>query len=344
MFLAPVISSPLAGLKTPPTRLLIAKWGRNDGVNGSFTVGQKTRRILPAVQAALGLDSIKLDFEHNTVPGTEAFKAEKEPRNIAANARLAVVDGEGIYAEDIQWTPHGIKSITEGLHSDLSPTIKTDDAGEVVLMHSAALCRHGSVPDLRVFNTADLLSATQLKTFSATVNQPETTPTMDQYKKLLLMLLGLAETATDTDIETAAKAAAEKLKAPAEEKKPETEAAAEETDKTLETHSAKIAEQGKVINLLVKRLDDSERENILSKAIMAGKLVPHGIDKLDNEQLKSVIDGLEAGVVPLAQRTPDKLKTFSVSSLTTQPNSADETVRKGLGIPKEVWDKQTAAA
>jgi len=340
MFLAPVIASPLAGLKTPPSRLLIAKWGRNDSVNGSFTVGEKTARFLPSMQKLLGFDTVQIDFEHNTVPGTAAFKADKEPRNIAADVSLSVVPGEGIYAEGIKWTPHGVKSITEGLHPDISPTIKTDDHGEVVFMHSAGLCRQGAVPDLKVFSAADLLTADQLQTFSATLNQPATTPIMD-YKKLLLLILGIAETATDTEIETAAKAAAEKLKAAPVE--PAAPVADPETATTLETHSATITKQGQTIDLLVKRLDDAERQNILGAAVMAGKLVPHGIDKLSNEQLKDVLDGLESGVVPLAQRTPEKLKTFAVSSI-APANSADEIVRKQLGISQETWTKHTAAA
>lgn len=355
MFLAPVIPASLAGLKEPPKRLLIAKWGRNESTKGGFTVGAKTKRLLPAVQAALGFDTIALDFEHNTVPGTPAYEQEKEPRNVAAHSALSVVEGEGIYVENPQWTPHGIKSITEGLHPDLSPTIKTDEAGEVVFVHSAALCRQGAATDLKIFSTADLLSAAQLRAFSATIAadspasaepaagkpslphslNPSLPQPMDP-KALLLTLLGLAETATDAEIETAAKAAAEKLKGTAAPEKDEATAA------TVETHSVTIKQQGEVIAALTKRLDASDRQDLLGAAILAGKLIPNGVDKLDNAALKVVLDGLEANVVPLAQRTPEKLKTFSVAAQLTAETGADDNVRKALGISKEAWAKHAA--
>jgi phage I-like protein len=346
MFLAPRLPSPLAGLKSPPERLLIAKWGLNESVNGNFRVGEKTAKFLPALQKLLGFDTVKLDFEHNTVPGTAAYKADKEPRNIAADARLAVVPGEGIYAEGLKWTPHGVKSVTEGLHSDLSPTIKTDDDGEVVFIHSAGLCRQGAVTDLRVFSAGEILTPEQLRTFSATIN-PNPASSMD-YKKLLIILLGLDANAADADIETAATSFAETAKTHTTtlktlgEKITALEQAAAKAGEN-KTHAPEIEQLNTKLAALEKSTAGSERSQLVAEAIRAGKIVPHGaaIDQLSNEQFKAVLDSLPVDQVPLAQRTPEGLKTFSAARPESDSASA---VRKALNLSKEAWDKHSQAA
>lgn len=352
VFLAPRLPSPLAGLKQPPARLLIAKWGVNESANGNFTVGEKTARFLPQLQNLLGFDTVKLDFEHNTVPGTAAYKADKEPRNIAADARLSVVPGEGIYAEGIAWTPHGVKSVTEGLHSDLSPTVKTDENGEVVFIHSAALCRQGAVTDLRVYSAADLLNPAQLATFSATIN-PNPESSMD-YKLLLTTLLGLAADATDADIEAAAKAFGEKTTATSEAVETHATtlkalgdklAALEQAVKAAgnQTHAPDLKPLNDKLAAIEKQQAAQERDALTRQAIAAGKIVPHGaaIDALDNTAFKALLDSLQPDQVPLSQRTPEGLKAFSASTLNAEDPVAAK-MRAAAGIKKEDWDKHAA--
>jgi phage I-like protein len=315
MFLAPLIPSAAAGLKDMPSRLKIANWGRNEGVNGSFTVGPKTAKFLPMLQKALGFDTVALDFEHNTVPGTPAYKADKEPRNVAAHAPISVISGEGLFLTGLKWTPEGTKSISEGLHPDLSPAVKTDDAGEVIFIHSAALCRQGSVADLKVFSAADVFSAEQLACFSALTTPVKSTSTMD-YKKLLCLMLGVAETATDTEIEAGAKAFA--AKAPA-----------------VETFNTSLA-------TLQKRLDQIERDGLVAQAIAAGKIVPHSVTGLTNEQFAALLKDLPGDQVPVGQRTAEGVKVFS-AALTTADASGDAAVRKLLRIPEATWNKHNPA-
>lgn len=347
MFLAPRMPSPLAGLKVPPARLLVAKWGLNESTNGNFRVGEKTAKFLPALQKLLGYDTVKLDFEHNTVPGTAAYKADKEPRNIAADARLSVVPGEGIYAEGITWTPHGVKSVTEGLHSDLSPTIKTDDDGEVVFIHSAALCRQGAVTDLRVYSAGDILSAEQLRTFSATIN-PQPAPSMD-YKKLLTILLGLEANAADADIETAAKAFADNTKTHSATLKTlnETITALKQQigDGKATAHSVDLKPLEEKLAALEKSQATAERAALTTAAIGVGKIVPHGaaIDALDNAAFKALLDSLPADQVPLAQRTPEGLKAFTPATHLAA-DSVAEKMRTTLGVSKEDWAKHQKSA
>ncbi len=327
MFFSPAATTSLAGLKEVPPRLVIAKWGKNESANGDFFITHTTAKVLPALQKLLGFEEITIDFEHNTVPGTAAYKADKEPRNVAAqNARLRVVEGEGLVAEGLKWTPSGEKSVKEGLHPDLSPTVKTNDRGEVVFVHSAALCRQGAVSDLRVHSAADIFDAEKLSLFSAalssTQSPAQTTTTMD-YKKLLTILLGLAPNASDADIEAACNTYNESMTA-------------------MKTHGATLTALQGSMTALVQRLEKSDRERLIAEAIAAGKLVPHGaeIDKLPLDAFKAVLDSIPAGVVPLNQRTPEGLKTHA-ASFTTQSSStaADAEVARQMGNDPEKLKK-----
>lgn len=343
MFIAPRFPSPLAGLKEPPPRLLIAKWGKNESANGNFTVGSKTKKFLPALQKLLGFDTVALDFEHNTVPNTEAYKADKEPRNVAGHAGLEVVEGEGIYAHGVRWTPHGVKSITEGLHPDLSPTIKTDDDGEVVFVHSAALCRQGAVTDLRVFSATEILTPTQLACFSATINPP---PSAMDYKKLLTLLLGLDANAADADIETAAKKFAETTQSHATTLANLNKTLADLQKSIAAAPTAHSADALKkvddTITALNKRLDDQERAALTAQALAAGKLIPNSAAELSLEQFRKIVSELPADQVPVSQRTPEGIKTFSVS-LSATDKAAEAEVQKLLNIPKATWEKHNKA-
>jgi phage I-like protein len=137
-----------------PSRLKLLSWGRNESTKGPVIVGDKTAQVLPAIQPQLGFGKVALDFEHNTVPGTEAHKESVEPRPVAAYGVPKVVPGDGLYLEDIEWTPRGR---TEALNfADLSPAVKQDADGQVVFIHSAALTRNGSVHELSFYSAAVL--------------------------------------------------------------------------------------------------------------------------------------------------------------------------------------------
>lgn len=312
----------LAG-STPPARLLIAKWGRNESVKGPFTVNETTQKMLPVMQRQMGFDSVAADFEHNTVPGTVAYNADKEPRKVAAHGRLSVVPGEGIYLESPTWTPEGIASVTGGHHPDLSPAIKTNSAGEIVFVHSVALCRQGACTDLHVFSAG--LTDTQLQTFSATLTQHSSA--MD-YKALLLLLLGLETNSTDADITTAAKAFATKV-----------DAACKQAG-TLTTLSATVKELGEKFTALVTTGETAEREAITAAALRDGKLIPHSATTLPLASFKAIVAELPAGIVPLDQRTPAAIKTFSASIVPGSESAATaETIRKAAGLTAEEFAK-----
>ena len=78
-----------------PTRLVVAPWGTHDARGrGKVIIDQTTLSTFAASQKALRLDDqVALDFDHNTVEGTPAFKADKEPRLVAAFGTPSVEDG-----------------------------------------------------------------------------------------------------------------------------------------------------------------------------------------------------------------------------------------------------------
>ena len=336
MIFAFVAPNSLAGLGSNPlpTRLRVAKWGRNDSVKGAFTVNETTARFLPAMQKAVGFDTIFVDFEHNTVPETEAYKADKEPRKVAAHGVPRVVPGEGLWIENLRWTPEGEASVKGGHHPDLSPAIKTNDAGEVIFLHSSALCRQGAVPDLQIFSAA--LSPTQLQTFSALSSRLSTlssiSPAMD-YKTLLLLILGLDAHATDADITQAAKCFAGKLSD-----------AASQSD-TIKSMSAELKSLGEKFGGLQKGLDDAEKAKITAQAILSGKIITASVGELPLDQFRKIVAELPANQVPMDQRTVEGVKAFSASGVIAHGATQDaEEVRSKLGISKETWDKHNKAA
>ena len=317
----------LAASKELPKRLTLAKWGRNESVKGPVIVNETTVRALPRLQALAGFDEVAFDFQHNTVPGSEAFKAEQEPRKVAAFGVPEVVPGEGLFLNVKRWTPEGEDAVKNGHYPDVSPAVKFEgdaESGVVIFCHSAAACRQGAITDLHVFSAEEspkIKSA--FATFAAETGAAaaKTFTAMD-YKKLLCTILGCAETSDDAQIADAAKTFSAKLS-------------------QVNEFAAKLGDIGKKVASLETAAGTTERQALIETAIRAGKIVPFGaeVDKLSNAQLKGVLDALPADQVPLAKRTIDNVKTFSASGVQKPADDLAEKMRQAGGIKKEDWDK-----
>lgn len=327
MIIAFKTPSPFAALKELPSRILIGKWGRNEtGKGGGFTVSNRTAEILPRVQHKLSFDRVALDFQHNTCPTIDAegkTVEPKEPQKIAAMGTPEVVRGEGLFLKDLEWTTEGREAALGGHYPDLSPAVKMNDAGEVLFLHSAGLCRQGDVMDLQLFSAA--LNAGQLVKFSAAISPTVSTHQIMDHKKLLLLLLGLPETATDSDIETGAKAFAAKIGSVG----------------NVTAFSAELKTLTGSVNGLTERLEKADKDAVLAEAIRAGKIVPHSATKLGLADFTALCGELPANVVPLAQRTVEGVKTFS-ASVTSQSggdNAADAEIARQMGNSEESLKK-----
>ncbi len=309
-FRAPSLGQQLREL---PTRLLIAPWGKSESVKGPVVVNDTTVKALPRLQELTNFRRIDLDFNHNTVPGSEEFKAHPPPRKIAGKGTPEVVPGEGIYLNAIEWTPEGQEAVKNGHYDELSPAPKMNERGEILWLHSCAVVPHGAIEGLKVFSAEEpACLAGAIQTFSAEsgLNLSTHFPTMN-HKVLLCTLLGLAESATDEQIAEGVKTFSATLA-------------------TLKTFSADFA-------ALRKRLDDQERAAIKDAALRAGKIVPLTADELPIEQFRKLVSELPADQVPLDKRTPDGVKTFSSSGLADTAGATE--VRAALGISEETWKK-----
>jgi hypothetical protein len=137
--------------ETLPQRLKFFAWGENKSTDGNFRAGDKTSAELAANQKRLGFERVAIDFNHCSVPGTDTYKdllKVGQPPLIFGYGRVEAVPHDGIYLEDIIWTPLGVQHARN--FEDLSPAIQ-DDEGEVTLVHSVALTPNGKVEGLEFF-------------------------------------------------------------------------------------------------------------------------------------------------------------------------------------------------
>lgn len=262
-----------------PQRFKLLAWGDNPTASGrKARVGRKTLSVLNAAQKRSGFEEIALDFEHNTVPGTRAYKESAEPRPVAAYGTLAVVENEGVFFNVSRWTPKGL---AEALNfQDLSPAPATDETGEVIFIHSAALCRNGDIEGLR-FVTLSVETGNQEKT------------DMD-YKTMLLKLLKLPEDTPDDAIEKAVAAVVE----------PAAEVAA------MTAKVTNLATRIEALSTELQAVKDGDvkrqREAICARAAAEGKVIPLSAEQIEKTEPAVLTDMVSklAVTVPLHRRTP----------------------------------------
>lgn len=298
--------------KDLPTRLLIVPWGENKTNQGLVICNATTLADLLSNQKTAKRDRVALDFQHSTVESSKFYKGE--PAKVAAFASLEVIDGEGVYLTNIEWTAEGKEFAAGGHYPDLSPALVTNKAGEVILIHSAGLVRQGEIDGVTLFSADALNSITQ--PISSTMNP----------KALLIKILGLSEDATDDQITSAAEAFGK----------------TEEVPEDVKAMSARLATVEGTIKTFTAASEKNERENLIRTATASGKVIPLSADEIGETPVKilsAMIDKLPV-TVPLEGRT-GVVKEFS-SGINNDP-VADQ-IRENLGISKEAWNKHNQAA
>jgi phage I-like protein len=327
----------LAGGKLP-TRLKLLNWGDNKTVMGVVTVGPETVASLAVNQAARGYDRVALDFDHQTVPGSDTY--QKDPVKVAAYGTPSVIPGDGLYLENIQWTPAG-QEFAPNYH-DLSPTVKLNASREVTFIHSAALCRQGAVEDLHFYNVP-------LKPLSTPTPMPDpaaTSTDQPDFRALLISLLGglgidVPDGASDSDIATAV----QQFKAPAvPAKKPDAAApAAGKGDASTDDVQAMHARMDR----LEKSRDDEAKGALIALATSEGKVIPLSAAQIAAtpiDILRTLATKLPAGTVPLHSRGT-AAPGAQVSGGGLLALSADEqAICKNLGIAPEKYAKEKGTA
>lgn len=319
-----------------PARLKLLPWGESESTKGRVIVGSKTLATVAAEQRRCGFERVALDFEHNTVPGTRAYKESAEPRPVAAYGSVVVIAGEGLFLDAIQWTPAGIATARN--FEDLSPAVKQDANGEVLFVHSAALTRNGSVHDLTFFS----------------VDTQTTTQEEYQMKEQLLELLGLTPEATDEEISAAVKQMRGMLEMLAgitpETVTAMTALSAEDLTAKLTVLSAVSDSGTETLSNLVTKVGEiegrlqvfstekvkSERDGIRAKAAREGKVIPLSaaqIETMDLTILSTLVEKLPV-TVPLSQRTVEDVRTHSATGGDAATSQRD-TIYRNCGIKPE---------
>ena len=288
-----------------PRRIKVLNWGDNPNSHGKrVNVGPLFAKCLNA--ETYPYRKVALDFEHNTFPGTAAYKESKEPRPVAGFGTIEAVEGDGVYITMSSWTPDGEKMAAN--YADVSAGAVTDDDGNLIAVASVALCRTGAVDGMDFVEAP--LSGGVSSALSGIINQGRAEPghhdnqkgkAMD-YKALLLKTLGLGEDATDEAIQAALDAAGKK---PTQE---EQDAALSDAVKTAVAEAVKPIEE-KVAALSAAAVAH-EKADLIAEAAREGKVIALGADaigKITVEDLKATIAKTPV-TVPLAAKTPANMK------------------------------------
>ena len=319
-----------------PRRIKILNWGDNPNFYGKrVNVGPLFAKCLAA--ATYPFRKVALDFEHNTYPGTAAYKESSEPRPVAGFGTVEVVEGKGVYLTMSAWTPEGEKMAVN--FADVSAGAVTDKDGNVVAVASVALCRAGAVEGMDFVEAP--LSGGVSSALSGIINQDggmdaaaqQEGQAMD-FKALLISSLGLGDDATDEAIQAAL--------AKALEKKPDENQEARQAAMSAAVKAA-VDEAVKPIKEQMAALSAAavahEKQDLIAEAAREGKVVALSADalaKLSVEDLKSTI-AKTAVTVPLSAKTPATVKE-------TAPGGevSDEFKRIALncGVSPDIFKKQ----
>lgn len=296
-----------------PSRLLVLPLGRHDArQRGLIVCSAETLSGFVAAQKAAKLDGrLALDFEHNTVPGTPAFLAEKEPRAIAAWAE-AVPTAAGLEYQAIEWTPAGLQAWKDKAFQDLSPAVFRREDGTVIALHSVALCRHGELDGLTIEAAAApatlsgsfaALSALlgSKPTESVLLQKPVSlSATMKPTPALIALLAALSvpltDTASEADVEAALLEGAQKIDA------------MKKTTPEPEGMSAKLEALSAQITALSVRAETAERDAILQGARAEGKVVPltaAALQLTPLSVLREIVAAAKPGEVPIGSQVPN---------------------------------------
>ena len=307
-----------------PRRIKVLNWGDNPNSHGRrVNVGPLFLKCLRA--ETYPYRKVALDFEHNTFPGTPAYRESREPRPVAGFGEIEAAEGEGVFITMTSWTPEGERMAAN--YADVSAGAVTDGDGNLVAVASVALCRAGAVEGMD-FAEAPLGGGVSAALGAIINNNQKGNDAMD-YRALLLKVLGLPEDAEDEAIQAAAEAA--------KAARPDAE------DGQAEALSAAVrdavAEAVRPIEERVAALSAAaaarEKEDLLAGAAREGKVVALGADalaKLTADELRDVIARTPA-TVPLSARTPAVLRDAPPAGATEEQRR----IALACGVKPEIF-------
>jgi hypothetical protein len=255
-----------------------------------------------------------------------ALERGREPRKVAGYGVPKVVPGDGLFLDDIEWTPSGIEFARE--YCDLSPAVARGKDGVVCFLHSVALCRQGAVPDLSFY--------------SVTLNTKQGDAAMD--RSAWLKILNRPEETTDAELAEAIQAHLTTLSAAPAAMGAHVEAfraeittltaALAEANKKIEAFGAIDARLGEIEAGISRR----DRAEICAQAAREGKVLPLSAEQVAATALDTLRDMVARlpVTVPLEKRTADAIVTHGVNA----GDTAIDVVAARCGVdPKKVREQ-----
>lgn len=287
-----------------PSRLLVLPLGKHDARSrGKVICNQDTLTGLSTAQEAIKRGPrLALDFEHNTVPGTPAFLAEKEPKQIAAWGEV-VATSAGVEMQNLEWTPAGLEAWKNKSFQDISPAVFRRADGTVVALHSVALCRHGELDGLTIEAARAPSSLAPLFAALSTSIEIEIKPsTMKPTAALIALLSALGVTLTETADEAATEAAMLEAAKAVEGMKSK-----EKNPEGMSADNVQLTALAAEVKTLKEQNEKREREALVAVAAAEGKVIPLSPEVIaltPLNVLQDIVKNAKAGEVPKKTTTP----------------------------------------
>jgi phage I-like protein len=315
-----------------PKRLKLLAWGDNPAIAGlNPKLGAHSQAVFAAKMAALNLDRVALDFEHNTVEGTPEFERTTEPRAVAAFGVPRLIAGDGLYLDDIQWTPFGQSHAL--CYCDLSPTVRLHPAtGEVEYLHSCALTRAGAVDGLSFYS----IEATNPQPMATDTRPPQSGDEAMDWRKMLIAITGAPADVTDEDLQAAFEAKLQTLSAAAAASVQEalTALSAQVAALKPDGHEAELTALSTTVATLKDELSGFsgellalQRQAVCDQAAREGKVLPLSAEQIaaSDPRLLAEMVGKLPVIVPLHRRTPEHIQALSAAAASTAFKRVSET-------------------
>lgn len=319
-------------LSTVPEEVKICPIGHVESTKGSFTVDEDSLHSMKAAITSRGLQ-IVIDYEHQTLQDVQA-PAAGWIRNADS---LQIKDG-AIVAK-VEWTPRAKEYLANKEYKYLSPVVLLDDKKHVIGLHSVALTNTPAIDGM-----------------FAIVNKSGIEIPKEEKKEMdlnvLIKLLGLPETATPEDVQSAIEKLVE-IEKECKEKK-ECEVVANKTilgllglkdDAKTEDVSASILALKQMpdqvrseLKALKERMAKEDANKLVCKALETGKISAAQKEWAMEYALKDS-KGFESFMEKAPVVVP--LKSLNYANITSSDMQTEEElmVCKQLGVTKEDLEK-----
>ena len=152
-------------------------WGKNETLDSPIYLDNRSVEVFSYNLKRSGCERIPLDFDHCTVPDSAEY-VKGQPKAIAAYGTPNLIPEDGLWLEDMEWTPLGEENARN--YSDLSPAPIIDKKGVVINLHSVALTPKGALKGLTFFSTDNMIGQMKKSTMKLSAEDKEVAEHLDK--------------------------------------------------------------------------------------------------------------------------------------------------------------------